>query len=115
MELDYQIAYRSGIPLIYLRGRFDAEAASFVKVQLLSLVNEQQPNMVVNMQGVNFVDSLGLVALVSGMKLCRKNRGVFRLVGLQPTVRFLFEMTRLDQAFELFPTDEDAFADFARG
>ncbi len=115
MQLEYKLTHRQGIPLIYLSGRFDAEAAAFVKAQLLSLVSEQQPNLVIDMQKVSFVDSLGLAALVSGLKLCRKNRGLLRLVGLQPPVRFLFEMTRLDHAFEIFEDENAAYADFSRG
>lgn len=114
MKLQYNLKQAS-VPLIELGGRFDAEGAAFLKGQLPHLVSEQQPNLVINMNDVSFVDSLGLTALVSGLKLCRKNRGILRLVGLQPSVRLLFEITRLDHAFEIFDTVEEALADFNRG
>ncbi len=114
MELDYKLEERMGVPIIHLAGRFDAEAAAFVKGQIANLVNEQQPNLVVELSEVGFIDSLGLAALVSGLKLCRKNRGSLRLVGVQPSVRVLFEITRLDQAFELYTDVDSAFATFSR-
>lgn len=113
MELDYKLEELRGIPLIKLAGRFDAEAAAFVKGQIANLVNEEQPNLLVEMSQVNFVDSLGLAALVSGLKLCRKNRGSLILVGIQSQVRTLFEITRLDQAFELYDDVESALEVFS--
>jgi anti-sigma B factor antagonist len=115
MHLNYSLNYRGNIPLITLAGRFDAEVCDIVKVRFVSLVTPQQPNLVIDMSGVTFVDSLGLATLVSGLKLCRKNHGLLRLVNLQSQVRYLFEMTRLDQAFELFENVDDAFSDFSRG
>ena len=115
MELEYKLDERQNLPVIKLRGRFDAEAAAFVKAQIANLVNEQQPNLIIDLSQVSFVDSLGLAALVSGLKLCRKNRGALKLVGLQSNVRMLFEITRLDQAFELYDDLESALASFNRG
>lgn len=114
MELDYKLEEYRGIPLIKLAGRFDAEAAAFVKGQISNLVNEEHPNLLVEMSQVSFVDSLGLAALVSGLKLCRKNRGSLILVGVQPQVRNLFEITRLDQAFELYDDMESALNVFSQ-
>jgi anti-sigma B factor antagonist len=115
MNVQYKLNQKNSVPLIELNGRFDAEGGAFLKGQLPSLVSEQQPNLIIDMNGVTFVDSLGLTALVSGLKLCRKNRGILRLVGLQPSVRLLFEITRLDHAFELYDSVEAAMADFNRG
>lgn len=115
MELDYKLEERMGVPLIKLAGRFDAQAAAFIKSQIANVVTEQQPNLVIDLSEVDFVDSLGLAALVSGLKLCRRHRGVLKLVGLQPNVRLLFEITRLDQAFELHEEVDSAFAAFSRG
>ena len=115
MDLEYKLDDTQSVPVIRLAGRFDAEAAAFVKAQIANLVSEQRPNLIINMSEVSFVDSLGLAALVSGLKLCRKNRGMLKLVGLQPSVRTLFEITRLDQAFELYPNTADAFGSFNRG
>lgn len=115
MKLQYKLNQQYSVPVIELSGRFDAEGGAFLKGQLPGLVTEQQPNLIIDMSGVSFVDSLGLTALVSGLKLCRKNRGILRLVGLQPSVRLLFEITRLDHAFELFDTINLAVADFNRG
>jgi anti-sigma B factor antagonist len=114
MELNYKLEDHAGIPMIRLGGRFDAEAAAFVKGQIATLITDKQPNLVIEMSQVRFVDSMGLAALVSGLKLCRKHGGIVKLVGMQPQVRRIFELTRLDQAFMLHPDVESALATFSR-
>ena len=115
MDISYKLAQNRGVPVMRLAGRFDAEGAAFIKAQISSLVSETKPNLVINMGEVSFIDSLGLTALVSGLKLCRRNHGALKLVGLQPNVRQLFEITRLDHAFELYETETEAFNSFERG
>jgi anti-sigma B factor antagonist len=114
MDITYKLTYRQQMPVMKLSGRFDAEGAAFIKGQITTLVNETQPNLVVNMSDVSFIDSLGLTALVSGLKLCRRNHGTLKLVGLQTSVRLLFEITRLDHAFEIYDSEEEAFNSFER-
>jgi anti-anti-sigma regulatory factor len=46
------------------------------------------------------------------MKRARAQRGDLRLCGLQQPVRMIFEMTRLDQIFEIFGQAADAVQAF---
>ena len=115
MDLTYKLVHDKNVPVMRLTGRFDAEGAAFIKSQIAGVVTEVQPNVIVNLSNVSFIDSLGLTALVSGLKLCRRNRGSLKLVGLQENVRMLFEITRLDHAFEIYSTERDAFSSFERG
>jgi anti-anti-sigma factor len=59
------------------------------------------------MSGVSFLDSSGLAALVSGLKAAREAGGTLKLAGVNEQARQVFEITRLDQVFELYP-DRDA-------
>jgi anti-sigma B factor antagonist len=111
MQLEYKLDNRDGVNVMRLKGRFDTEGAAFVKSQITGLVNEQHPNLAVDMSEVSFLDSLGLAALVSGLKLCRRNQGAMMLIGLQPSTKMLFEVTRLDKAFQLYEDEESAFAE----
>lgn len=114
MDLEYKLDDQGNLPVIHLAGRFDAEAAAFVKSQIYNLVSNVQPNLVINLLNVSFIDSLGLTALVSGLKLCRQHGGLLRLVGLQPKVRAPFELTRLDRVFEIFSDTDSAVAAFQK-
>ena len=62
-----------------------------------------------SVQGVTFVDSAGLCCLVSILKALPSG-GRVRLVGVQPAVKILFDLTRLERIFPMFPTVEEALA-----
>jgi anti-anti-sigma factor len=50
---------------------------------------------------VRFIPSLSLAALIRMLTECRAREQRLMLVGLDPTLRELFRLTRLDRLFEL--------------
>lgn len=107
-----EITHRSvdGIDIITLDGRFDAyEVPSVVK---WLEAHPQARYVVVNLQGVGFIDSSGLSTLVKGLKRCRQNDGELYLCELQQAVRIIFELTRLDKAFTIFDDEPRALQAF---
>jgi anti-sigma B factor antagonist len=93
--------------LIGLEGRLNAVSAPDLKKQLKRLAKRGRVYIVVDMSGVSFLDSSGLAALVSGLKAAREAGGTLKLAGVNEQARQVFEITRLDQVFELYP-DRDA-------
>ena len=61
----------------------------------------------VDLSGVTYIDSAGLAALIEAMQKVEAYGAKFLLAGLQDTVRSIFEISRLDQVFQIFP-DIDA-------
>jgi anti-sigma B factor antagonist len=57
---------------------------------------------------VPFIDSAGLAALVSALKLTRRAGGNVLLSGVPPQARTVFSLTMLDQAFTIHPSIEAA-------
>lgn len=113
MNLTYKLEQTGNVPIMRIAGRFDAEGAAFIKKQIANVVTDIQPSLIINLGEVIFLDSLGLAALVSGLKICRSNGGMLKLVDLPPSVKILFETTRLDRAFDIYDNDEAALATFA--
>ena len=79
---------------------------------LLDLIEKGTPNIVVNLDRVQFADSSMLGALVSALKVATRKRGDLRISGLNPPVRAIFELTRLYRVFEIFENEEEAIASF---
>ena len=104
---------RQGVAIFSLDGRFDASRAHGMRDELLAAIDQGQGKVVVDLSRVTLVDSNGLTALVAGMKRARQNGGDVRLAGLPQNVRVIFELTRLDRAFELFDETETAVKSFA--
>lgn len=101
------------IVILELSGRFDTLTAPIVQKEIDALCKDLPPFVVLNMANVHFVDSTGLSTLVHGMKQYRSLNGNLHLCGLQQPVRIIFELTRLDNYFEIFPVEADAVAAFS--
>lgn len=59
-----------------------------------------------------YIDSSGLGALVTIAKRVREAGGQIRLAGLNDDLRALFELTKLDTLFAIFPTPDEALQSF---
>lgn len=105
-------ASRNKLPVLQLKGRFDAHEVEPVNVWLAEQVKAGSTKIIVNLEGVNFIDSTALSTLVRGLKLCREQNGDLHVCMLQQPVRVIFELTRLDKAFDIFPTEEEATRGF---
>jgi len=112
--MNIKTSLRDDITIVYLEGRFDAYSAPDVNTSLEKIIDGNDlPNLVVNLQDVIFVDSTALATLVQAMKRCRQKKGDLRLSNLKQPVRMIFELTRLDRAFEIHTTEDDAKAAYA--
>ena len=101
------------VVVLNLEGRFDAYSAPQVNEWLDEATRHESPQIVVNMENVVFVDSTALATLVQAMKRCRQTKGDLRLSNLKQPVQMIFELTRLDRAFEICPSEEEAIQTFA--
>ncbi len=103
---------RGTYPVLQLKGRFDAHEVEPVNAWLADLAKNGNSKVIVNLEGVNFVDSTALSTLVRGLKLCREQKGNLHICSLQQTVRVIFELTRLDKAFDIYSTEDEAAKGF---
>lgn len=84
-----------------LESRLDASDAESFKSSLVDWINEPNSAIVLDFSFVNFVDSSGLGAIVSVLKLMGKN-GRIVVCNLQAPVSALFKLTRMDKVFSIF-------------
>ena len=68
--------------------------------------------LIINLTNVEFVDSSFLGAIVSGLKKVTAIKGDIKILGLQPPVRAMFELTRLYKVFEIFDNKQDVLNSF---
>jgi len=111
MELTSRIVDK--IAILTLSGRFDAHEKPKISAWLDKQVKADTARVLVNMSGVHFIDSTGLSSLVQGMKHCRQEDGDLSLCELQQPVRIIFELTRLDKAFDLYTSEAEGLKGMA--
>ncbi|MBM3202361.1 STAS domain-containing protein [Candidatus Woesearchaeota archaeon] len=88
--------------------RLDAHNSPELREFVLKLLGEGQIRFILDLSGVSFVDSSGLGVLLSGYKNVNLQSGRFCLTGLHPRVQAMFELTRLDQVFEIHASLNEA-------
>ena len=90
-----------------LKGEIDLHVSPSVTASLNAMIEKKPKRFVVDLSGVTYIDSAGLAALIEAMQKVEAYGGKFLLAGLQETVCSIFEISRLDQVFQIFP-DADA-------
>ncbi|HEB77575.1 MAG TPA: anti-sigma factor antagonist [Methylothermaceae bacterium] len=93
-----------------LEPRVDAHNSDELKDYIAKLLENNEQKLIVDLSQVRFIDSSGLGALLSGYKNASLHHASLVLAGLQPRVRALFELTRLDRVFEIYADVAGALA-----
>lgn len=84
-------------------GHLNAATTSTFQKQLDAAVRDNETSrLLVDMSQVDFMDSAGLMALVSSLKLSRSLNCRLSLCSVLPSIRILLELTQLDDVFEVF-------------
>jgi anti-anti-sigma factor len=79
---------------------------------LLDDVNQGFRKIVVDLSDCEFIDSSFLGTLVVFLKKLTTAGGDLKLIGFQPAVHTMFELTRLYRVFDIFDTKEEALQSF---
>lgn len=90
------------------KGRIDVESAPTLRDQLKTIADSTPRLVVVDLFEVEFIDSSGLSALVSGLKALRQSGGSISLSRPHPQALTALRLTLLDRVFPIFPSVEEA-------
>lgn len=88
---------RSGETALLVKGQLTYPFVGQLRRQLQSLIEGGAVSLVVDMSGVESIDSSGVGALVVGLKAARAQSGDLRLVGVSSPVVSVLEMMNLDK------------------
>jgi anti-sigma B factor antagonist len=109
MDLGLDVVERNGYSVLAVSGEVDVATVPRLREQLHGLVAQGSNKIVVDLDGVDFLDSTGLGVLVGALKRVRgAEGGELHLVCTQPRIRKVFEVTGLTKVFSLFDTVDEA-------
>ena len=95
--------------LLALHGEIDLHNSPEVRKVILGLLAMHQPKrLVLNLEEVPYMDSSAIAVLVEALQKLRKTAGKIFLTNLQPRVRGLLEIARLDAIFSIVTSEQDA-------
>lgn len=102
------------VKVLRLSGRFDNYVTPLINEWFDKNITSESSQIVVNLGQVHFIDSTALATLVQGLNRCHKYEGDLYLCALQQQVYMIFELTRLDKAFNIFLDEDHALSVFAK-
>lgn len=108
MGLTSTIADRTQVITVH-SDRIDAAIAIQFKEDMRRETLSDADRIILDLEGVEFIDSSGLGAIVASMKQLGNGRRL-DLAGLQPVVEKVFRLTRMDTVFRLFESLGDALS-----
>lgn len=81
--------------------RIDAAISKEFKEELLNLISLGEKNILIDLENVEYIDSLGLSVLISILKVL-KGKGEIILTNLNEIVTIYFNLTRMDRVFKIY-------------
>lgn len=81
-----------GMAVIEVSGRLDTTTASAIVERLQAVVTEQ-PAVIIDLAGLDYISSAGLRALLMAAKQAKATHHAFVLAGLLPSVKHVFDVT----------------------
>src|SRR6187200_2563938 len=86
-----------------LEGDIDLHVSPAVTESLNAVIKKKPERIVIDLSRATYIDSAGMAALILAMQEVEAYGGKFFLAGLQETLRSIFETSRLERIFQIFP------------
>jgi anti-sigma B factor antagonist len=114
MQLSVNTRTVDGILVVDCHGRIVfGEESAMLRDTLRKLIAENK-RIVLNLGGVNYIDSGGLGTLVSLYTTAHNSGGAIKLANLTQRVGDLLQVTKLVTVFEVYDSEEQAIQSFRK-
>jgi anti-sigma B factor antagonist len=108
VDLSLSARVEEGVAIIEASGDVDVYSAPAFREQIVNLVDAGHVHIVVDLDGLEFLDSTGLGVLVGGLKRVRAHRGSLRIVCTTEHILKPFRITGLTKVFAIHPSLDEA-------
>jgi anti-sigma B factor antagonist len=113
MDFSVCVRHAEGVSLVDLSGRLTSFESKAFREMIRDLLNHGQKNIVLNLTGLEYLDSSGIGELVRNYLSVVKKGGAMKVVGLAPRVEEILKITQLYQVFPEFPDEASALQSFS--
>ena len=100
------------VSLLDVSGRLTSFEVSALSDSISRLLKQGRKNIVLNLSGLQYLDSSGIGELARVYVSVVKVSGRLNVVGLSPKVEEILKITQLYQVFPEFPSEEAALRSF---
>ena len=112
MKLEERIV--GGVAVIRVTGDITLNKGgdALLKDKVQSLLHQGQKQLLVDLEGVSYVDSAGLGEMVQAYATTKNSGGALKLVNVTKRLRDLLVVTKLLTVFDTFDDEASALASF---
>src|SRR5262245_11462740 len=97
-----------GVRVIRLKGRLDLEGTDAADLKLTSLAAARKGFVIVDLDGVEFMSSIGVSVIVRVARACTSRQGRLVLLKPRPNVHDVLTRTSIDQIIPIFGDLQEA-------
>ncbi len=112
--LEFKRDQLDDVEVLTLKGNLDALTAPELRPTIDELVANRRTKVVFDLRDLTLIDSSGVGAIVSLFKRVRMLGGDVKIACLANQPKEIFRLLRLDRAFDLFDTVEEARGKFKK-
>ena len=112
MQIEERVV--GGVTILDLSGKMTlGEGDELLREKIASLVNAGQKNLLLNLDGVPYIDSAGLGEMVRSYTTVSRQGGKLKLLNLTKRIEDLLSITKLLTVFETFDIEAEAIQSYA--
>jgi len=105
---DVVVGHRERWTTVAVIGELDLATAPRVRAAVVQVLADGADRLVLDLGGVDFIDSTGLGVVLGAVRRMRATGGTIRLVVHEPAVLRVFELTGLDRVLPIAASVDDA-------
>jgi anti-sigma B factor antagonist len=103
------------VTILDLKGKMTlGEGDELLKDKINSLIHQGQRKLLLNLEGVPYIDSAGLGEIVRTYTTVSRQGGSLKLVNLTKRITDLLSITKLLTVFETFDSEKEAVSSFQK-
>jgi len=92
--------------------KINALVADDIRESISKLFELPHTKVIIDLNGVEYIDSSGFGCLLSVLRIARNNYGALKIANPEPAVKILFETLHLHTVFEICKDMEDCLRSF---
>jgi len=113
MEIEHKT--KEGCEVFYLTGNIEIYSTEDLRTEILEAIEKNNyDKVVINLEGVDFIDSSGL-GLLMNLQFKLKDIAKFRFCSVKENIKVAIEYTNLISFFQIDDTEEESIKKFGAG
>jgi len=112
VSFSVKIRHRDQVTLVEVSGHLTFFEVAALRDSIQSLLKQNRKNILLNLSGLQYLDSSGIGELARLYVAVVKHGGAMKVIGLTSKVEEILKITHLSRVFQEFPDEQSALRSF---